>query len=95
MPPSYIDEATGRKREDSTISYEVTFKPLIKGDKPEERIYLPFTGLKATYRGRDREDAPPINLANIRRFSLMVRRWALLQQQEREEGLIRGKQLFW
>lgn len=66
MPPHYAD---GSGREESTVSYETTFSP-----HAGETVYLPFAGLKATYRGREKEDAPPVNLAGIRRFSLMVRR---------------------
>lgn len=66
VPPHYAD---GSGREESTVSYETTFSP-----HAGETVYLPFAGLKATYRGRAKEDAPPVNLAGIRRFSLMVRR---------------------
>lgn len=66
LPPSHTD---GGVMEESTISYETTFSPGVG-----ERVYLPFVGFKAMYRGRAKEDAPPVNLANIKRFSLMVRR---------------------
>lgn len=66
VPPNSTDRGV---MEESTISYETTFSPGVG-----ERVYLPFVGFKAMYRGRTKEDAPPVNLANIRRFSLMVRR---------------------
>lgn len=69
LPPLYTD---GGGREQSTVSYEATFSPVVG-----ERVYLPFSGFKATYRGRPRKDTPPVNLANIRRFSVMVRRCGL------------------
>ncbi|KAL0636719.1 hypothetical protein Q9L58_004327 [Maublancomyces gigas] len=65
LPPSNTDRGV---MEESTISYETTFSPGVG-----ERVYLPFVGFKAMYRGRAKEDAPPVNLANIKRFSLMVR----------------------
>lgn len=55
--------------ETSTISYETTFTA-----RPHETLYLPFAQLKRTYRGRAKPDAPPLNPAAVRRFSLMVRR---------------------
>lgn len=66
VPPNHTDESV---KEESTISYETTFSPGVG-----ERVYLPFVGFQAMYRGRVKEDASPVNLANIKRFSLMVRR---------------------
>lgn len=68
VPPSPAeDEDT---MEESSISYETTFSPGGAGEK----VYLPFSKFEAMYRGRTKVDAPPVNLANIKRFSLMVRR---------------------
>ena len=39
------------------------------------KVWIPWTGLKATYRGREKKDSPPLDLKNLRRFSLMMRRY--------------------
>ncbi|EJP66349.1 CIA30 family protein [Beauveria bassiana ARSEF 2860] len=55
-------------RETSSISWEAEFVAEKPGD-----IKLPWKAFKATYRGRDKPDAKPLDLANIKRLGLMMR----------------------
>lgn len=63
-------------REQSTISYEYDFSISEQIDS-SKRLYIPWSAFRATYRGRDMPDAPPVNLSSIRRFSFMVRRFVV------------------
>lgn len=80
-------------REQSTVSWEYDFRVEESGgdggigDGKEEvgeraqggkRVWIPWAELKATYRGKEKRDAAPIDLANVRRFSLMMRRYVSL-----------------
>jgi hypothetical protein len=70
LPP---DQATGRDQ--STISYEYDFK--VAMEKTEDKsasVCIAWNDLKATYRGKEQKDAPPLNLGNIKRISLIMRR---------------------
>ena len=70
LPP---DPATGRDQ--STISYEYDFEIAAgKADGKDGSVCIGWNDLKATYRGKDKEDAPPINRHKIKRMSLMMRR---------------------
>ncbi|KAI9735273.1 MAG: hypothetical protein M1834_001864 [Cirrosporium novae-zelandiae] len=70
LPP---DSGTGM--EQSTISYEYDFK--VSGIKTSGvEIDIPWTRLKPTYRGREKKDAPSINLKDIKRVSIMARRYS-------------------
>ncbi|OAL50698.1 CIA30-domain-containing protein [Pyrenochaeta sp. DS3sAY3a] len=55
-------------REQSTISYEYDFN-----SAPESGLFVPWHILKATYRGKQKEDAAPLNLKSVKRFSIMMR----------------------
>lgn len=78
VPPSpSLHESKSRKEEVSTVSYETTFTA-----HPHETLYLPFAQLAPTYRGRADPAAPPLDLAAVRRFSLMVRRYGCPGEQE-------------
>jgi hypothetical protein len=61
-------------REQSTISWEYDFKANQEGEK----IYVRWEDLKATYRGREKKDAKPLDLKHIKRISVMMRRYAHL-----------------
>lgn len=58
-------------REQSTISWEYDFKP----DKNGELVHVRWHDLKPTYRGREKEGAEPLDLKNVKRISLMMRRY--------------------
>lgn len=38
---------------------------------------MPWRDFKATYRGREKEDAPPLDLTKVARLSFMMRRCAV------------------
>ncbi|KAF2833214.1 CIA30-domain-containing protein [Ophiobolus disseminans] len=55
-------------REQSTISYEYDFT-----DAGAEGLYVPWSSLKPTYRGKEKYNAKKVNLKNVKRFSIMSR----------------------
>jgi len=57
-------------REQSTISWEYDFKPKSGGEK----VFAKWDDFKATYRGREKPDAKPLELKKVKRISLMMRR---------------------
>lgn len=72
LPP---DPDTGR--EQSTISYEYDFHATTNtAEDGSLTVYIPWKEMKATYRGKEKKDAPSINLKKVRRLSLMIRRCA-------------------
>jgi hypothetical protein len=38
-------------------------------------LYVPWSELKPFYRGKPKDDAKDLDLKNVRRFSLMMRRY--------------------
>ena len=73
-------------REKAGISWEAEFNCtegveealILNGEEArhmrgERIIWLPWSKFKPTYRGREKDDAPPLQLRNIRRFGLMMR----------------------
>lgn len=61
----------GRRK--SGISWQADFIPQGSGD-----VVLNWKDFKATYRGKDKPDAEPLDLANIKRIGLMMRRYVSL-----------------
>jgi hypothetical protein len=59
-------------REQSTTSWEYDFQLGKDGGK----VYVRWSDLKPTYRGRERKNAEPLDLKNIKRISLMMRRYS-------------------
>jgi len=55
-------------REQSTISYEYDFSA-----SGNYSVFIPWAELKPTYRGKEKEDAPPLNTKSIKRWSFMMR----------------------
>jgi hypothetical protein len=67
------DPNTGR--EQSTISYEYDFeKDSSNSAAADSSVVIPWSALQATYRGKEKKDAPSIDLTNIKRISIMMRR---------------------
>lgn len=74
LPP---DPDTGR--EQSTISYECDFElpPQAEpGHAYDKSVFIPWSSLNATYRGKLKKDAKKIDLKKIKRMSIMIRRCA-------------------
>jgi hypothetical protein len=55
-------------REQSTISYEYDFSSSSK-----KELFVPWRAMKPTYRGKEKNDASPLNTKSVKRFSLMMR----------------------
>ena len=70
------DPDTGH--EQSTVSYEYDFTVPLRGnceDSDDTLIFIPWNAFNATFRGREKKDAPALRLDSVRRFSLMMRRY--------------------
>ncbi|KAM3419312.1 hypothetical protein BST61_g5247 [Cercospora zeina] len=68
------DPDTGR--EQSSVSYECDFElppQTVPGHAHDETVFIPWSSFNATYRGRPKSDAKPIDLKKIKRFSVMMR----------------------
>lgn len=66
-------------REQATTAYEYDFTVSMEEEEVNTLIMkVPWSHLKATYRGREMKDAPPLNRKSIKQMSLMNRRsvWA-------------------
>lgn len=59
-------------REQSTISYEWDFAMA-----DSHSMFIPWNQFKPTYRGKPKEKAPELDTKNIKRFSIMMRRYVL------------------
>ncbi|KAI5244451.1 CIA30-domain-containing protein [Aureobasidium subglaciale] len=62
-------------REQATVSWEYDFKPCF-GESGLEKgglVFIPWSGLKPTYRGKEKEHTDPINLRTVKRISVMMR----------------------
>lgn len=55
-------------REQSTISYEYDFSAA-----GNYSVFVPWSELKPTYRGKEKDDAPPLNAKSVKRWSFMMR----------------------
>ncbi|PLB43438.1 NADH:ubiquinone oxidoreductase complex I intermediate-associated protein 30 [Aspergillus steynii IBT 23096] len=55
-------------REQSTINWEYDFHATDKGP-----FVIRWKDFRATYRGKDKEDAPPLDRSSIKRISIMMR----------------------
>ncbi|KAF2761512.1 CIA30-domain-containing protein [Pseudovirgaria hyperparasitica] len=68
-------------REQASVSYEYDFEISDAQAQAESTvIYIPFDNLNATYRGREKEDAPPLNTTSVKRFSIMMRSFFATQE---------------
>ena len=71
------DPDTGR--EQATISWECDFDlppQTIPGETKDRTVFIPWDSLNPTYRGKLKKDAEPLDLKKIKRFSIMMRRYA-------------------
>lgn len=67
------DDLPGKRpdgRESSGVSWEAVFE----GGGGGEDVFLPWAAFRATYRGREKDDADPLDLASVKRVGLMMRR---------------------
>ena len=71
------DPETGR--EQATISWECDFDlppQTVPGETKDRTVFIPWVSLNPTYRGKLKKDAEPLDLKKIKRFSIMMRRYA-------------------
>lgn len=80
------DELPAEKREDGKekagVNWEVEFKAAGKGGEEdgeekgekEVKVWVPWEDFKATYRGKEKEDAGKLKTGEVRRVGLMMRR---------------------
>jgi len=66
-------------REQSTVSWEYDFATDSQEleDRGKGKVLVKWEDLKPTYRGREKKDAEPLDLTNVKRISLMMRRYVL------------------
>ncbi|KAK0385182.1 hypothetical protein NLU13_7660 [Sarocladium strictum] len=71
------DEIPGQRddgREMSGITWEADFTADESTETSQAKeVFLPWNAFKATYRGRSKDDAKPLNLKSIKRVSFMMR----------------------
>ena len=63
-------------REQATINYEYDFE--VEGgnkvsDEKESFVFVKWSDLKPTYRGKEKKDAGKLDTKNVKRFSIMMR----------------------
>ncbi|KAL1607881.1 hypothetical protein SLS60_002819 [Paraconiothyrium brasiliense] len=64
-------------REQATISWEYDFTVSEDAAQAESSfVYIPWKELKPTYRGKEKETAKKFDTKNVKRFSIMMRRYA-------------------
>ncbi|KAF7596662.1 hypothetical protein BBP40_000584 [Aspergillus hancockii] len=64
-------------RQESTLSWEYDFQA-----EGQQTIFIKWADFRATYRGRDKEDARPLDLTSVKRFSIMMRSFFGTQEGE-------------
>ena len=76
------DEVPEEKREDgrekSSTNWEYDFKAGGSESQADVnmKVWVPWSNFNATYRGREKKDAAPLKTRDIKRFSLMMRRYS-------------------
>jgi hypothetical protein len=64
-------------REQATISWECDFDlppQTVPGEVKNKTVFIPWSALNPTYRGKLKKDAKSIDLKKVKRFSIMMRR---------------------
>lgn len=56
-------------REQSTLSWEFDFR-----SKEQKTIFVKWSDFRPTYRGKEKKGVEPLDLKNVKRFGIMVRR---------------------
>lgn len=63
-------------REQSTISYEYDFTVSEDSALAESSfVFIPWKDLTPTYRGKEKKGASALDKKNVKRFSIMMRRY--------------------
>lgn len=81
LKDNLLDRNPENGREQATISWEYDFEVLqtIGADEKAktESVFIPWSNLRPTYRGKQKNDADPLDLKSIKRMSIMMRRYGL------------------
>ena len=56
-------------REQSTLSWEFDFR-----SEGRKTIFVKWSDFRPTYRGKEKKDVEPLDLKNVKRFGIMIRR---------------------
>jgi hypothetical protein len=80
LKDTLLPKDANTKWEQATISYEFNFK--VPGNAFDEMkrafIVMPWSKFEPTYRGKPKQDAPALDTKNIRRFSILMRRYSAM-----------------
>ena len=68
------DESSEGKREDGREKAGINWEVEIRAEKEAVSAWKPWGEFKATYRGKEKEDAGSLNTSQIKRIGLMMRR---------------------
>jgi len=68
-------------REQATISYEYDFQSSVHHVENGTTEDIPWAKFKPTYRGKEKKDAAPLDPSNIKRISIMMRRYICFSAQ--------------
>lgn len=64
-------------REQATISWEYDFAiPVEEAQAESSFVFIPWKDLKPTYRGKEKKAAKKFDTKNVKRFSIMMRRYS-------------------
>ena len=90
------DEGKREKGDRAGVNWEVEFRALASpspspspatiGEEKEEKegegqvVWFPWTDFKPTYRGREKKDAGELKTGEIRRVSIMMRRYVFMRK---------------
>lgn len=56
------------------MSWEFDFRA-----ERQKTIFVKWEDFRPTYRGKNKDDAEPLDLKNVKRFGIMVRRYVLFE----------------
>ncbi|KAJ5668256.1 uncharacterized protein N7477_006826 [Penicillium maclennaniae] len=70
-------------REQSTLSWEFDFRA-----EGRTTIFVKWSDFRPTYRGKEKKDVEPLDLKNIKRFSIMIRSFFGEQDGDFELGVV-------
>ncbi|KAJ6111930.1 hypothetical protein N7523_007991 [Penicillium sp. IBT 18751x] len=70
-------------REQSTLSWEFDFRA-----EGRKTIFVKWSDFRPTYRGKEKKDVEPLDLKNIKRFSIMIRSFFGEQDGDFELGVV-------
>jgi len=65
-------------REQSTVSWEYDFQTgggNAEAERSNTTLTIPWSAFEPSFRGKPKPDSPPIDVKQIRRFSLLMRRY--------------------